>query len=82
MLDHKPVGQDHDNHHGKLIDRQHKNNSNTPTVFPCIPIGSAVVVQQEAGGPWTHGMIINIGDHNHHGRSYTILLTTNGRCIT
>ena len=83
VLDHKPVGQDHDDdHYGKLIDRQHKNDNDTPPVFPYIPIGSAVVVQWEYGGPWTHGMVVNVGDHNHHGRSYTIQLTTNGRCIT
>ena len=46
ILDYKPVGQDcDDDHHGKLIDRQLKNDSNTPQVFPYIPIGSAVAVQ-------------------------------------
>ena len=27
-------------------------------------------------------MVVGTGDHNHHDRSYTIQLTTNGRCIT
>ena len=27
-------------------------------------------------------MIVGTGDQNHHDRSYTIQLTTNGRCIT
>ena len=27
-------------------------------------------------------MVVDSGDHNHHGRSYTIQLTTNGGCIT
>ena len=51
-------------------------------MFSYIKIGSAVVVQQEDDRPWTHGMVVNRGDHNHHSRSYTIQLTTNGRCIT
>ena len=46
VLDHKPIWQDHDDdHYGKLIDRQHKNDNDTPSVFSYIPIGSAVVVQ-------------------------------------
>ena len=40
------------------------------------------MVQQEDGGLWTHGTVVRTGDHNHHNRSYTIQLTTNGRCIT
>ena len=36
-----------------------------------LPIGSTVVVQQEDGGPWTHGTIVGKGDHNHHNYSYT-----------
>ena len=51
-------------------------------MFSYIPIGSAVVVQQEDSRPCTHGTVVNRGDHNHHGISYTIQLTTNGRCIT
>ena len=27
-------------------------------------------------------MVVGRGDHNHHGRSYVIQLTNNGRCIT
>ena len=69
VLDCKPVGQDcDDDHYSKLIDRQHKNDNDTPPVFPYIPIGSAVAVQQEDGRPWTHGMVVDIGSHNHHGR--------------
>ena len=30
-----PLGQDHDDdHYGKLIDSQHKNDNDTPPVFP------------------------------------------------
>ena len=83
VLDHKPIRQDHDdNHYGKLMDRQHKNDNDTSPVFFCIPTGSAVVVQQEDGGQWTHGTVVGNGNYNHHSRSYIIQLTTNGRCIT
>ena len=40
------------------------------------------MVQQEDGRLWTHGTIVGTGNHNHHDKSYTIQLTTNGRCIT
>ena len=83
VLDCKPIRQDHDgNHYGKLMDRQHTNDNDTPPVFSYIPIGSAVVIQQEDGRLWTHGMVVNKGNHNYHSRLYTIQLTTNGRCIT
>ena len=46
VIDCKPVRQDHDDdHHGNLKDRQHKNDSDTPPVFPYILIASAVVAQ-------------------------------------
>ena len=51
-------------------------------MFSNIPIGSAVAVQQEDGSPWTHGTVVGKGNHNHHGRSYVIQLTNNGRCIS
>ena len=34
-----------DDHHDKLIERQQKNTNDASAIFPCIPIGSAVVVQ-------------------------------------
>ena len=83
VLDCKPIKQDCDDyHHKKLINRQQKNNNDTSPVFACIPVGSAVVVQQEDGGLWTHGTVVRTGYHNHHDRSYTIQFTTNSRCIT
>ena len=83
VLDHTLIGQDcDDNHHSKLLDRQHRNNNDASPIFASIPIGSAVVVQQEDGGLWTHGTIVGTGNHNHHNRAYTIQLTTNGRQIT
>ena len=83
IIDHKPLVEDCDDDcHAKIIERQQNNNNDTAVTFSCISIGSAVVVQQEDGGPWTHGTVVGIGNHNHHDKSYTIQLTTNGRCIT
>ena len=46
VLDWKSIGKDHDDKcHGKLIDRQYKNNNDASPIFTSIPIGSAVVVQ-------------------------------------
>ena len=82
VIDHKPLIEDCDDWHAKIVKRQQKNNNDTAVTFSCIAIGSAVVVQQEDCGPWTHGTVVGIGNHNHHEKSYTIQLTTNGRCIT
>ena len=83
VLDWKPIGEDYDDeHHGKLIDRQHMNNNDASPIFTSIPIGSAVVVQWEDGRLWTHGTVVDTGDHNHHDHAYIIPLTTNGRRIT
>ena len=83
IVDCKPLVKDCDDDHcAKLTERQQMNNSVTPAVFPCIPIGSAVAVQQEDGRPWTHGTIVGTGDHNHHNKSYTIQLTIIGRLST
>ena len=82
-IDHKPIVKDSDDkHHSKLIYMQDKNNSDTSPVFASLPIGSAVAVQWEDSRLWTHGKIINMGDHNHHDWAYIIQLTTNGRWIT
>ena len=83
VVDCKPIGQDcDDDHHNKLVDRKGKNNNDTSPVFSNIPIGSAVAVLHEDSGPWTHGTVVNTGDHNHHDRLYIIWLTKNGRCIS
>ena len=82
VLGYKPIGQGcDDDHYGKLMERQHKNDNDTPPVFSYIPIGSAVAIQQEDGRPWTHGMVVDRDNHNHHGRLYTIQLTTNSKCL-
>ena len=67
VLDHRHIGKDcHDEHHSKLLDRQHKNGNDASPVFASLPTGSAVVVQQEDGRPWTHGTVVGMGNHNHH----------------
>ena len=46
VLDCKPIGQGcGDDHHNKLVDRQHKNDNDALPVFPYIPIASAVAIQ-------------------------------------
>ena len=46
VLDQKPIGKDYDDeHHSRLLERQHKNNIDVSPIFASIPIGSAVVVQ-------------------------------------
>ena len=83
VVDCKPIGQDcDDDHHSKLVDRQGKNYNDTSPMFSNIPIGSAVAVQCEDSGAWTHGTVVETDNHNHHDRSYVIQLTTNGRCIS
>ena len=83
VLDHKPIRQDcDDGHHNKLEDEQQRNNNDALPVFACIPIESAVAVQQDDSRLWTHGTVVGTGDHNHHNRSYIVQLTTNGRYIT
>ena len=65
VINRLPVGPDNEEeHHKVLIDRQSRND-----------IGSAVSVQWVDVGPWTHGKIEVIGDHNHHNRSYKIHFT-------
>ena len=48
VIDRKPMDGDYyDEHHSKLVHRQHKNDTNNDAspVFASIPIGSTVVVQ-------------------------------------
>ena len=73
VLDWKAIGKDYDDeHHSRLLERQHKNNNDTSQIFASIPIGSAVAVQWEDGGLWTHGTVVDIGDHNAHDYTYVI----------
>ena len=46
VIDCKPLVKEcDDNHHNKLVDRQQRSTHDASAIFPCIPIGSAVVVQ-------------------------------------
>ena len=59
VIDCKPLIKDcDDDHHNKLVDRQQISTNDASAIFPCIPIGSVVAVQQEDGTPWTHGTIV------------------------
>ena len=40
------------------------------------------MVQQEDGGLWTHGTVVDKGNHNHYNRYYKIQVTKTGRIIT
>ena len=85
IIDRKPIAQDNnDEHHSKLVHMQQKNDTNNDasSVFASIPIGSTVTVQQEDGGLWTHGTIVEKREHNCHDQSYTIQLTATSRRIT
>ena len=82
VVDCKPIRQDCDeDHHSKLVDRQGKNDNDTSPVFSNIPIGSAVAVQHGDSRSWTYETVVNMGDHNHHGRSY-YSAHKKGRCIS
>ena len=57
VIDWKPLDKDCDgDYHNKLIDRQQKSTNDASSIFPCIPILSAVAVQQEDSRPWTQGL--------------------------
>ena len=61
VLDQKPIGEDYDDkHHSRLLERQHKDNNDALPILASIPIGSAVVVQQEDGRLWTHRTVVNM----------------------
>ena len=69
VIDRKPIDRDNDDeHHSKLVHRQHKNNinNNASPVFTSIPIGLSVVVQHEDGGLWIHKQLLGSEDYNHH----------------
>ena len=53
-------------------------NHDTPRNYTYIPIGYTVSVQQEDCDRWTHGTIVEKGNHNHNKRSYTICITKTG----
>ena len=60
IINGSPVGIDNDQEYYKaIIKKANKDDKSkgTPKMYVSIPIGFTVVVQQEDGGPWTHGMI-------------------------
>ena len=84
-MDRPPINIDNDEeHHKTLIHKQSKNywGNDTSKIFMSIPIVSTIAVQWEDGGPWTHGTVVDKGNHNHHNRSYKIQVTKTGRIIT
>ena len=85
VINRLPIGIDNDvKHHKALVDRQCRNDQDKDTSknLVSLPIGSTLAVQQEDGGPWTHGTIEDKGNHNHHDRSYKICITKTGKIIT
>ena len=83
VLDHKPIKHDcDDKHHNRLVARQDKNSNDNATILSHIPLGSTTAVQREDGRLWTHGMVVNTSNQNHHDRSYIVQLTTTGQWIT
>ena len=82
-LDYKPIKCNcDDEHHNRLVTRQKKNSNDNATTLSHIPLESTAAVQREDGRLWTHGKVVNAGDHNHHDRSYIGQLTTTGKQIT
>ena len=65
VINRPSVGIDNDQeHYGAIVKRQMKGDKgrDTPKMYVSILIVSAVVVQLEYGGPWTHSTIEGKGD--------------------
>ena len=78
IIERLPINSENDDeHHEAFVNRQGKNDKkyNTARNYDLFSIGSTVAVQQEDGGPWTHGTVVGRGDHIHNNRSYTIRVT-------
>ena len=71
------ISNNDDYHHEALVKRQTRNDKShdTPNNYAYIPIGSTVGFQCKDDGPWTHGIVMGIGDHSHNDRSYIIHIT-------
>ena len=46
-----------------------------------FPIGPAITIQHEDGGPWMHGVIKEAINSDHNGRFFIIRVTKTGRLI-
>ena len=63
VLDHRPIGQDcDDEHHRKLLDRQHRNGNDASQVFASLPI------QSSCSGPVRRWWTMDPWDSDWHGR--------------
>ena len=51
-----------------LKDKQKNKKHDTGKIYSFIPIEFSVAIQQEDGGPQTHGVIVGKGHHNHDNR--------------
>ena len=73
-----------DEHFEALVKGQPENDKNhdTSIIMLLFCKGSTIVVQWEAGGPWTHGTVVGRGYHNYNSRSYMICVTKTGWLIT
>ena len=47
--------------------------------YDSFSIEYTIVVQQEDGGVWTHGTVVERDDNNHSNRSYMIRITKTGQ---
>ena len=83
IINRLPIKSDNDDeHYEAFINRQAKNDRKYDTArnYDLFSIGSTVAVQQEDGGPCTHGTVVGRGNHKHNNKSYTIRVTKTG-CI-
>ena len=73
-----------DDHYETPVERKTKAGKSYDTLreYYSIPVGSTEVIQRDDGGPWTHGKIIDKGDHNHNDQSYKVYMKKIGWQIT
>ena len=76
VINRPPIGIDNDDEHHKVIIKTQTKNDNTKM------LSKTVMAQHEEGGLWTHGMIKDKGNNNHHDISYHIHLTKRERLVT
>ena len=71
VVNRPPINSNNDDEYYEvLVNRQIRNDKiyDTSRIYASFSLGSTVVVQWEDGGPWTHGMVVERGDHNHSNR--------------
>ena len=69
-----------DEHYETKVKRQANTDKKYATLrnFKPVPIGSAVAVQREDGGPWSNGIRVGKRDESHNDRSYKIYVIKTG----